>query len=80
MENFMSTLTGIEKVLYRTAYNFEMKYGSESTEESAHAAGLKEIERISNMRKDFDKPQKYVDISTGKTFTSTESELMGRNA
>ena len=77
---FLNTLTGINKVLYKTAYNFHMKYSTNATEESAHQAGLKEIKRIGKLSEELSKPQTYVDLSTGKRFTCTENELMARNA
>lgn len=80
MNEFFQTLTGINKVLYKSAYNFELKYAANATEESAHQAGLKEIKRIGKLSEELSKPQTYVDISTGKRFTCTENELMARNA
>lgn len=80
MENFTNTLTGINKVLYKTAYEFHMKYSANATTESAHQAGLKEIERIKELSKELDKPQSYVNVATGERFTCTESQLMSRHS
>jgi hypothetical protein len=80
MNEFFQTLTGINKVLYKTAYNFELKYAANATEESAHQAGLKEIKRIGKLSEELSKPQTYVDLSTGKRFTCTENELMAKHA
>lgn len=70
-ETFLSTLTGVEKCLYKSAYQFHMDYHSGATEESAHQEGLGEIERIKNLMKQASKPQKMIDLRTGKTFYST---------
>ena len=80
MNEFFQTLTGINKVLYKTAYNFHMKYSTNATEESAHQAGLTEIKRISKLSEELDKPQTYVNLSTGKRFTCTENELMSKHS
>ena len=80
MNAFFQTLTGINKVLYKTSYEFHMKYSTDATEESAHQAVLKEIKRIGKISEELSKPQTYVDLSTGKRFTCTENELMARNA
>ena len=80
MNAFFLTLTGINKVFYKTAYNFELKYAANATEESAHQAGLKEIKRIGKLSEELSKPQTYVDLSTGKRFRCTENELMAKHA
>jgi hypothetical protein len=49
-----------------------------ATEESAHQAGLKKLEQVKKLKEEASKPQVYVDLSTGKRFTSTENDLEGR--
>lgn len=80
MENFTNTLTGINKVLYKTSYEFHMKYSENATAESAHQAGLNEIERINELSKEWDKPQTYVNVATGERFTCKEAQLMSKYA
>jgi len=80
MNEFFQTLTGINKVLYKTAYNFELKYAANATEESAHQAGLDKIKSVSKLSEELSKPQTYVDLSTGKRFRCTENELMAKHA
>ena len=41
--NYFSTLNGREKILYKSHYDFELKYGG-GTPETAHAAGVKKVE------------------------------------
>ena len=77
---FLNTLSGINKVLYKTSYEFHMKYSNNATEESAHQAGLDKIKSVSKLSEEFDKPQTYVNLSTGKRFTCTENELMAKHA
>jgi hypothetical protein len=77
---FLETLSGINKVLYKTSYEFEMKYSENATPESAHQAGLAEIKRIEELSKEWEKPQTYVNVSTGERFTCTEAELMSKHA
>ena len=72
---YFKSLTGVQKVMYKTAFEFEKKYAKGSTDESAHAAGVKEIARIADLMKECEKPQKYVDLWTGRTFMATENEL-----
>ena len=68
---FLSTLTGVEKCLYKSAYQFHMKYRKKATHKTAHQAGLDELIRISKLTEKLSKPQKMVDLSTGRTFYST---------
>jgi len=77
---FLETLSGINKVLYKTSYEFEMKYAKNATHESAHQAGLDKIQSIKELRKELEKPQTYVNVSTGERFTCTEAELMSKHA
>ena len=55
-------LTKAEIVLYRMAYNFEMKYGAK-TEQAAHEAANK---KIASVRRMVQVPEVWVDITTGK--------------
>ena len=80
MNEFHKNLKGVEKVMYQTAYNFHLKYSNGANEDSAHEAGIKELKRLGKMRKEMDQPQTYVDLSTGRKFRSTESELISRNS
>ena len=77
MNSFYETLKGVEKVAYKSAYEFELKYIDGATEESAHKAGLEKLEQIKRLRDEASKPQVYVDLRTGKKFISTENDLMG---
>jgi len=80
MNAFFQTLTGVNKVLYKTSYEFHMKYSTNATEESAHQAGLDKIKSVSKLSEELSKPQTYVNLSTGKRFTCTENELMSKHA
>jgi hypothetical protein len=77
---FIQTLSGVNKVMYKTAYNFHTKYHEGATPESAHQAGLNEIQRIAKISERESQPQTYVDLSTGRKFTSTEADLISRNS
>lgn len=79
MNELYNNLKGVEKVMYKTAFNFHMKYSTGATEDSAHIAGLKELERLGKLRNEMNKPQTYVDLSTGRKFRSTEAQLISRN-
>ena len=61
----LENLKGTDKVLYRMAYEFEMKYAAGATEETAHEAGLKEIARIKKLSEETAN-EKWIDITTGK--------------
>jgi len=78
MNNFAETIRGVDKVLYKSAYAFELEYVKGATEESAHQAGLKKLEQVNRLKEEASKPQVYVDLSTGKRFISTENDLEGR--
>jgi hypothetical protein len=73
-----SNLKGVDAVMYRTAYAFEMNHCN-GTPETAHAAGLKEIVRINKLREEESKPKMYVNLSTGRRFMATENELEAMN-
>ena len=70
-EQYLSTLTGVERLLYKSAYKFHMEYHAGATNESAHQEGLRELKRIARIAEECSKPQKMVDLRTGKTFYST---------
>ena len=80
MNDFIQTLSGVNKVLYKQSYNFHMEHVKGATPESAHLAGLDKLEKIRKISEEEAKPKTYVDLSTGKTFVCTEAELMARHA
>ncbi len=50
MENINpQSLTGAQKVLYRTGYSFILSNGG--TAEEAHTYGLKQVEKVTKLRK-----------------------------
>jgi hypothetical protein len=71
MESFVATLKGVEKVMYKSAYNFHTKYHEGATLESAHQAGLDELKRLGKLREENSQPQTWVNLKTGKTFKAT---------
>lgn len=77
---FLETLNSMDKTFYKVAYDFQMQHGSDKSPEAAHQAGLDEIKRINKLSKTFDKPQTYVEISTGKRIKCAEAELMQKHA
>jgi hypothetical protein len=66
MNTFYENLKGVEKVMYKSAFNFHMKYHAGATNESAHEAGLKELKRLGKLREEHSKPEMWVDITTGE--------------
>jgi hypothetical protein len=80
MNAFYDNLKGVERVMYKTAFNFHKQHVQGATEESAHQAGLKELDRLGRLRKEADQPQTYVDLSTGRKFRSTEADLISSNS
>lgn len=72
---YFASLSNVHKVLYKTAFEFHMKYHKGASPETAHFEGTMEVARIEKMAKELDKPQMYVDLSTGFTFMATENEL-----
>lgn len=70
-ETFLSTLGGVDRLMYKSAYQFHMDYHNGATEETAHQAGLDELQRISKIKEQCSKPQKMIDLRTGRTFYST---------
>jgi hypothetical protein len=71
MESFVTTLKGVEKVMYKSAYDFHMKYEGNATTESAHQAGLDELKRLGKIKEENSQPQTWVNLKTGKTFKAT---------
>ena len=68
MEEFIKNLKSIEKVMYKSAYDFHIKYYKDATSESAHEEGIKALNKLNRLRKEASKPKTMVDLSTGKTF------------
>jgi len=68
MNAYYENLKGVERSMYKMAFEFHKDYTENATEDSAHEAGLKELERLGRLRKENSKPQTWVDITTGKTF------------
>jgi hypothetical protein len=68
MKDFIKSLKSIERVMYKSSYDFHIKYFNDATPESAHEAGLKSINKLDRLRKEESKPKTMVDLSTGKTF------------
>ena len=60
--DFLNTLSGVDKVLYKSAYNFTEKYCN-GTPAECHAEGLKKIKDTHNLGK---KKENWVDITTGR--------------
>jgi len=68
MNAYYDNLKGVERVMYKSAFNFHKQHVQGATEDSAHEAGVKELERLGKIRKEASKPQTYVNLSTGKKF------------
>ena len=66
MNAFCQNLKGVEKVMYKSAFNFHMKYHKDATEDTAHQAGLNELKRLGKLREEHSKPEVWVDITTGE--------------
>jgi heterodisulfide reductase subunit B len=77
--DFYKTLTRVNQILYKTSYEFHMKYHKDATPESAHAAGLEKLTNIEKLKEEFSKPQPYVNVATGETFYATESSMMAKH-
>lgn len=77
---FYNSLKGVERVMYKTAFNFHKQHVQGATEESAHQAGLNELVRLGKLRKEAAQEQTYVDLSTGRKFRSTEADLVSQNS
>ena len=66
MTKMPTTLTPIEKAMYKAGYNFMI--GLNKTEEEAHEKGMSEVARLAKIRKNH-KPEVWVDLKTGKKVT-----------
>jgi hypothetical protein len=77
--DFYKSLSRVNQVLYKSSYDFHMQYHKGATPESAHAAGLDKLTKTGRLKEEMQKPQTYVDLSTGKTFISTEADLMAKH-
>jgi len=60
--DFLNTLSGVDKVLYKSAYQFTERYCN-GTPEECHAEGLK---KIKDTHKLASKKEVWVDITTGR--------------
>jgi hypothetical protein len=67
-QTYLNSLTSREKVFYRATYEFHLRNFPGSSPESAHEAGVKDVEKLRRLSKEAAKPVKTVDLSTGKTF------------
>lgn len=74
---FIQTLSGIEKILYKTSYDFEVKHCG-ATPEQAHQAGINKIKSVNKLAKKESRPQTYVQLSTGKKIKCTENQLISK--
>jgi hypothetical protein len=79
MNSYYENLKGAHKVLYKTAYEFHMKYHEEATLESAHQAGIEKLSKIAKLSEELNKPQVYVNVATGERYYATEAELMAKH-
>ena len=59
---FFQSLPRISQILYKTSYDFEMKYCN-GTPESAHRAGLSKLQNVEKMRK---REEAWVNLVTGE--------------
>ena len=76
----IKTLSPVEKVLYKYEVEFYKEYHPEYTSEQLHEAGMKKVISVRKLGEEASKPQKYVDLSTGKTFWATENELESKHS
>jgi len=71
MNAFYDTLKGIERVMYKTAFNFHKQTVSSS--DQAHQAGLNELVRLKKIKQ---RPvEKLVDITTGKFINHIKNKI-----
>ena len=61
---FLQTLSSVNRVLYKSSYEFHMKHEDGATHESAHQAGLKKLKRVNAL---LDQQVTWVDVTTGET-------------
>ena len=64
----------IAKIMARSAYNFSLEY-TDNGEKGAYETGLAEVGRLQSLRDEAEKPQTFVNLSTGERFVSTEAEM-----
>jgi hypothetical protein len=74
---FLQSLSRINQILYKSAYNFEIEHCN-GTPESAHQAGLSKLKNVEKLKEEFSKPQIYVNLATGKTTKCTEAQLISK--
>jgi hypothetical protein len=67
MQEFIQTLKGTDRVMYKAAYQFHLDNYDGATEVTAHEAGVAEIKRIAKIKEKYAKPQTWVDLATGET-------------
>jgi hypothetical protein len=67
MTQIPTTLSSIEKAMYKAGYNFMKSLGK--TEEEAHEKGMSEVCRVNKIRKN-SKPEVWVNLKTGKKITA----------
>lgn len=79
-KNIFDNLSGVEKVLFKASYDFNMNYEKGATLDTAFAAGMEKIGHINTLMAEEAKPKTYINLSTGKKIVCTENELMGMNA
>lgn len=77
MNQFAESLSGTDKVLYQTSYDFQIKY-CDATPEQAHQAGLEKIKQTKKLVDKMSKPQTYINLATGKKIKCTESQLIAK--
>jgi len=65
MENFEKTLKGINRILYKSSYEFHLQHVPGATLESAHIEGLDKIKKVEILREKLENDV-YIDLSTGK--------------
>jgi hypothetical protein len=67
MNEFMQTLKGANRVMYKAAYDFHLKNFKGATADSAHLAGIAKLKSTAKIREEYVKPQTWVNLKTGKT-------------
>jgi len=74
---YLNSLSPVEKVLYKTSFNFQKKLGK--SDEVAHEKSVKSVNDTMGISSS-DEVIDYVDVFTGEKFSCTENEMMARNA
>lgn len=67
MTKMPTTLSSIEKAMYKAGYKFMIDLNK--TEEEAHEKGMSEVARLAKIRKN-SKPEVWVNLKTGKKITA----------